>query len=576
MNGDQNIAGASSVALLSSLAALPSTRPNAFLPSTIAPKNAMAASSFLSSTQPHRGPVTSQSAYALSLAPVSILDRDATMPIGTPFTATPSVALSTALIRNLPINTSEESLRLMMVFSKDLHSVEILPVEQTDDSAFRAAILKFKTQAGAFEAKNMLDGKSNFSNDANMTVEIIDASPGSGRRYPIDTSISANTSTGTSSTASSATSSRQPSRFNGTFQALNEKMNMPLSGGVFSPAELSGSESSAHYHSIFSPQSPIGNHLTERNRISGKALINNDAADDDETGELLKDPVAWAENGAMANTQRRRTVPAIPVSRLAALSLNTTATAATAPATMQMYGHPGMGAPHPAHANTMSPTVIGGPGPMSFNQHYRTPNYPPANPADQNPPCNTLYVGNLPIDTSEEELKAMFSKCRGYKRLCFRTKQNGPMCFVEFEDVSSATRALHELYGHPLHNSVKGGIRLSFSKNPLGVRSSQNPTQITTGSMAGMSGTQVSAGNGFTTANGPPPGLSAPPGLGASRLGYIGSTGLATGSNSPYSATSYPNSSSNMWNMNYQTMAAGGPTSMLASTSSFPPHMMGR
>ncbi|ETS78520.1 hypothetical protein PFICI_10582 [Pestalotiopsis fici W106-1] len=98
-------------------------------------------------------------------------------------------------------------------------------------------------------------------------------------------------------------------------------------------------------------------------------------------------------------------------------------------------------------------------------------NYPPLNPADQNPPCNTLYVGNLPIDTSEEELKAMFSKQRGYKRLCFRTKQNGPMCFVEFEDIFFATKALHELYGQLLHNSVKGGIRLSFSKNPLGVRS---------------------------------------------------------------------------------------------------------
>lgn len=69
-------------------------------------------------------------------------------------------------------------------------------------------------------------------------------------------------------------------------------------------------------------------------------------------------------------------------------------------------------------------------------------NFPPRNPADYNPPCNTLYVGNLPIDTSEDELKSLFSKQRGYKRLCFRTKQNGPMCFVEFEDVSFATKAL--------------------------------------------------------------------------------------------------------------------------------------
>ncbi|KAI9272958.1 hypothetical protein BDA99DRAFT_499636 [Phascolomyces articulosus] len=89
------------------------------------------------------------------------------------------------------------------------------------------------------------------------------------------------------------------------------------------------------------------------------------------------------------------------------------------------------------------------------------------NPADQNPPCNTLYVGNLPPNASEEELKNMFSSCIGYQRLSFRNKSNGPMCFVEFEDISCATQAMQDLYGNPLSNSVKGGIRLSFSKNPL-------------------------------------------------------------------------------------------------------------
>ncbi|GMG19536.1 unnamed protein product [Ambrosiozyma monospora] len=125
---------------------------------------------------------------------------------------------------------------------------------------------------------------------------------------------------------------------------------------------------------------------------------------------------------------------------------------------------------------------------------------PPANPADQNPPCNTLYVGNLPPDATETELRALFQPQKGFRRLSFRTKQNsgngnnahhGPMCFVEFEDVAHATRALAELYGRTLprangnnSNNNKGGIRLSFSKNPLGVRgpgqnrrSSNNPQQ---------------------------------------------------------------------------------------------------
>ncbi|KAG0175450.1 hypothetical protein DFQ28_009164 [Apophysomyces sp. BC1034] len=101
------------------------------------------------------------------------------------------------------------------------------------------------------------------------------------------------------------------------------------------------------------------------------------------------------------------------------------------------------------------------------------------NPADQNPPCNTLYVGNLPPNTSEDELRQVFSRCKGYKRMCFRTKSQGPMCFVEFDDVVFATQAMNELQGHCLSNSVKGGIRLSFSKNPLFIKPNKDglPTE---------------------------------------------------------------------------------------------------
>jgi RNA recognition motif. (a.k.a. RRM, RBD, or RNP domain) len=50
---------------------------------------------------------------------------------------------------------------------------------------------------------------------------------------------------------------------------------------------------------------------------------------------------------------------------------------------------------------------------------------------DQNPPCNTLYVGNLPNESTEEELFQLFAGCPGYKRLCLKTRNTGPMCFVE-------------------------------------------------------------------------------------------------------------------------------------------------
>ncbi|ORX35166.1 hypothetical protein BD324DRAFT_121250 [Kockovaella imperatae] len=126
------------------------------------------------------------------------------------------------------------------------------------------------------------------------------------------------------------------------------------------------------------------------------------------------------------------------------------------------------------------------------------------NPADQNPPINTLYVGNLPAISPpthppnflEESLRGLFCRCPGYKRMSFRQKINGPMCFVEFEEVAFASQAIKELYGHNLGGLVKGGIRLSYSKNSLGQRgnghpSSGNPTMFGgiahTVALAGMS-----------------------------------------------------------------------------------------
>lgn len=61
------------------------------------------------------------------------------------------------------------------------------------------------------------------------------------------------------------------------------------------------------------------------------------------------------------------------------------------------------------------------------------------NLADQNPPINTLYVGNLPSHLAatqspnflEECLRNLFSRALGFKRMSFRQKVNGPMCFVE-------------------------------------------------------------------------------------------------------------------------------------------------
>ncbi|AEO54656.1 hypothetical protein MYCTH_2297450 [Thermothelomyces thermophilus ATCC 42464] len=565
MNGDNNPPSSTTGAPANgSFAALASSRASPFPATTAATKTTMAVPAYLPPAQAYRPPASSQPGYPPSLSNANSFDRGTKKSLGTLQSATPPT-LSSALIRNLPLNTSEESLRLMMVFSKDLVDVEVLPVEQSADAGFRSAILKFKSPAGAQEAKNMLDGKSNISNDAEMIVEILGSSSPTalGKRFSNDAIMSAGAPNSNGSATPSAPSSRQTSRFNGTFQSL-DKITPPLNNKF---GDLTAHEASAPYHNIFGPQSPIGNHLATGTQMTSKSLI--DSAEDDETKELLKDPVGFAENGL----QRRQTAPQLPISRMANLSLNTTPSPAATHTPMGYYGHAGMGT-LPGMPNTMSPTAMGGHG-TGYNapMPHRMNNFPPANPADQNPPCNTLYVGNLPLDTSEEELKAMFSRQRGYKRLCFRTKQNGPMCFVEFEDVTFATKALHELYGQPLHNSVKGGIRLSFSKNPLGVRSNQNQNQNGAGAMgSGMNGMHSGSASGFTTASGPPPGLSAPPGLSSNRGGYPPSTGLATGTTSMYAPPNMSNAPGNPWGGVYN---GNGPV-MAGNPSAFPPYMMGR
>ena len=301
----------------------------------------------------------------------------------------------------------------------------------------------------------------------------------------------------------------------------------PVMGDFSPPASIeSGSGYSEQIYS--SPQSPVGfvdtglgYRLPETN-IS-KALIAQDNNDDIvDTASFLYSQDHSSISGLIGNAKpRRATNPQPGMSPFGTLTNNYALASNGMP---QLNTNP-LGT---TQINGMIPTPvaspIGPPPPNHANFLYRQNRMLPAvNPSDQNPPCNTLYVGNLPVGTSEDELKALFSRQRGYKRLCFRTKQNGPMCFVEFEDVGFATKALTELYGHNLSNSVKGGIRLSFSKNPLGVRSAPangaTPTQGTSQPFPSPYGSGQAA---FATAQHAPPGLIHPTAQHSSMPLYVG------------------------------------------------------
>lgn len=408
---------------------------------------------------------------------------------------------TTILLRKLPKNTTSEALRTMLLFAKDLRDTEIVPNEYEEDSGFATAVARFTSISSASEARAMLDGKPNTAGQANMIVDVVSgpALSALGRRNTIDP-LAARKAT---QSVSPPLPNAKASRFNGTFQAM-DKVSPPVIG---SPNEPS-SDATSHMQNLFSPHSP--NATMKDRRMTGKLVIGEEGGDD-ETGDLINDPLAYLKNQPPS---RQGSQP--PTGAFSALTLNTDVQKMAPKGRLtspQSAMHP-----YSPHGN-FTPTM--GPRSAYPGQPFLRHNYPPVNPADQNPPCNTLYVGNLPIDTSEDELKALFSKQRGYKRLCFRTKQNGPMCFVEFEDISFATKALNELYGVQLHNSVKGGIRLSFSKNPLGVRAGQvgsnNPsTPLSAMGPIGVTSPGGMTQGGFSTANGPPPGLSMPSAMGNS------------------------------------------------------------
>ncbi|EPS37887.1 hypothetical protein H072_8506 [Dactylellina haptotyla CBS 200.50] len=463
---------------------------------------------------------------------------------------------ATIIIMGLPRQITDRELRSIFIFAKDFVNVELIPDSPLEGdrlpSPKRSAVARFRSFPAAHEAKDHINSKRGeiFEGEILQAIAPINQMPPMVIRRNTTDSASRPTMLSTS-TASSIGSS------NGRSLGKAQGMQVPYSAteaiippagliGTIPPSIANGSlsglgtglgslQSSKSFGSSASDYSmgPSPEYITDAfpsmpvrtpgsvGPSSGKALLmESEPETNEEYDTMLSDHsrYLYTNPSAMSNEPtpiavmqkpRRSTNPASMSSRFSQLSLNTN--------NLPPLSGPIMGSPAgmaPGNASTLtSPISI----PMSATTQTSNssilPPYqrvlPAANPADQNPPCNTLYVGNLPANTSEDELKALFSRQRGYKRLCFRTKANGPMCFVEFEDVAYATRALTELYGRGLSNSVKGGIRLSFSKNPLGVRSNQNPANIQSPTTP-ATGSGAGAGGLFSTALHAPPGLPHP------------------------------------------------------------------
>ncbi|KAG6336495.1 hypothetical protein ID866_2609 [Astraeus odoratus] len=200
-----------------------------------------------------------------------------------------------------------------------------------------------------------------------------------------------------------------------------------------------------------------------------------ESVDESVQAQLSRPPLPSSSASSSIGTTPEGDGPLV-VTTSAKISTGSTSPQLPSPASHSESGISSAGGQACSPSSASGLNVVGGTGPRNTL-------------VDQNPPINTLYVGNLPtgpvggysVGALEDNLRELFSRRPGYRKLCFRQKSNGPMCFVEFEDVHYATKALNDLYGNTLGGLVKnGGIRLSYSKNPLGVRT---PTSAGAGSL---------------------------------------------------------------------------------------------
>ncbi|KAG0523136.1 hypothetical protein BDA96_07G098000 [Sorghum bicolor] len=139
------------------------------------------------------------------------------------------------------------------------------------------------------------------------------------------------------------------------------------------------------------------------------------------------------------------------------------------PPAVSMWGTPGyITAPPPYNpyaAYPVPPVAMTSPSPVTGPTAYA-----PVQNTKDNPPCNTLFIGNLGDTVVEEELRSLFSVQPGYKQMKVLRQDRNTVCFIEFEDVNAATSVHQTLQGAVIPSSGRGGMRIQFSKNPFGRR----------------------------------------------------------------------------------------------------------
>eukprot|EP00898_Chlorokybus_atmophyticus_P006500 jgi/Chlat1/6851/Chrsp51S06534 len=90
------------------------------------------------------------------------------------------------------------------------------------------------------------------------------------------------------------------------------------------------------------------------------------------------------------------------------------------------------------------------------------PHRVPVQNLKDNPPCNTLFIGNLSESVSEQELRGLFATQVGYRQIKILRQQANTVCFVEFQDIACASAVRQNLQGAQLATSDRGGMRIQY------------------------------------------------------------------------------------------------------------------
>ncbi|KAE9468039.1 hypothetical protein C3L33_00048, partial [Rhododendron williamsianum] len=150
-----------------------------------------------------------------------------------------------------------------------------------------------------------------------------------------------------------------------------------------------------------------------------------------------------------------------------------------------VWGHHGYMAPPPSYAAPPPPyDPYAGypvpPVPMPPPAPVAAPSsYVPVQNIKDNPPCNTLFIGNLGENVNEDELRGLFIMQPGFKQMKVLRQERHTVCFIEFEDVNSATNVHHALQGAVIPSSSSIGMRIQYpSHTSQNAWITQNRAQI--------------------------------------------------------------------------------------------------